>query len=548
MKMKNTYRNLVIILMLALTFSCEDVLIEDPVSLATADGYYTTAQGIEDGLRAAYSPLRRFYGRQEGFFLTVTGTDIFTNGFGGIANAPDINNYSPNLLGTNDMITTVWDQFYWGINQTNTVVERTPAVNDIDEDQKARIMGEARFLRALYYFHLVQQFGPVHFTLEETKGVETEANRTPVATIYEEGILPDLTYAVENLPVTPSEYGRITKPAAEALLARVHLTLGNWAEAETLASRVINEYDFQLVTPYADLWDINNDENSEIIWAVQYTGDPLTNGEGNWGHLFFIFDYTFNPAMTRNLEYGRPWQRFLPTNYLLKLYDRENDARWEGSFRTAWLADKEAEINGHMVNPGDTAIKIVMYPVADEVQQNAPYWLFDFNDNWIGDVSAPLEIGTNQRRNYPSLLKYMDPLRPSVNAEDGRRDFPVIRLAEMYLIAAEAAWRQDDNQGAADYINVIRTRAAITGKEAAMQVEAGDIDLDFILDERARELVGEKHRWYDLKRTGTLLERVREYNLDAAPNIQERHTVRPIPQTQIDRVTNPNVFTQNPGY
>ena len=546
--MKNIYRTLFIVLTLTLNLACEDVLLEDPVSLATADGYYTTAQGIEDGLRAAYSPLRRFYGRQEGFFLTVTGTDIFTNGFGGVANAPDINNYSANLLGTNSMITTVWDAFYIGINQTNTIIGRTPEISGMNEQAKARVMGEARFLRALYYFHLVQQFGDVHFTLEETKGVETEAIRTPVATIYEEGIIPDLEYAVDNLPVTTSENGRVTKPAAEALLARVHLTLGNWADAERLASKVINEYDFQLVKPFADLWDINNDVNEEIIWAVQYTGDPLTNGEGNWGHLFFIFDYTFNPAMTRNINYGRPWQRFLPTNHLLKLYDRENDARWDGSFRTVWLADKQAEINGHTVNPGDTAIKIVMHPVTDEVKKAAPYWLFDFNDNWIGDVSGDLEVGTNQRRNYPSLLKFMDPLRTSVNAVDGRRDFPVIRLAEMYLIAAEAALMQNNMDVAADYINVIRTRAAIPGKEAEMMVTAGDIDLDFILDERARELVGEMHRWYDLKRTGKLLERVRKYNLDAAPNIKEMHLVRPIPQTQIDRVTNPGDFSQNPGY
>ncbi|MFO7822943.1 MAG: RagB/SusD family nutrient uptake outer membrane protein, partial [Cyclobacterium sp.] len=69
-----------------------------------------------------------------------------------------------------------------------------------------------------------------------------------------------------------------------------------------------------------------------------------------------------------------------------------------------------------------------------------------------------------------------------------------------------------------------------------------------ILEERARELIGEKHRWYDLKRTGTLLERVRQHNLDAAPNIQDMHLVRPIPQTQIDRVGNPGEFSQNPGY
>ena len=528
--------------------SCEELLTEDPLSLATAEGYYTTEDGIKDGLNAAYTTLRSFYGQEDGFFLTVTGTDIFTNGFGGIANNPHINNYSANFLGTTATVTDIWDALYIGINQCNTVVERAPQVEELSDEEETRIIGEARFLRALYYFHLVQQFGNIHFTLEETIGVQTEANKTAPEIVYSEGIVPDLEYAAANLPAAASEYGRAYKAAAEALLARVYLTIGNWAEAEAFATNVIDDYAFALVTPYAELWDIENEVNSEIVWAVQFSEDPLLNGPGNSGHLYFIFDYTFNPAMVRDIENGRPFQRFLPTNFLLKLYDRSMDARWDGSFKTVWYANKTGQINGHTVNPGDTAIHIVMEPVSDAVKQAAPYWIIDFKDNWIGNVTAYQEIGTNRRRNYPSLRKFLDPLRPSINETAGRRDFPVIRLAEMYLIAAEAAWRQGRSDDAADYINVIRTRAAIPGKEVAMQVSATDIDLDFILDERARELVGEMHRWYDLKRTGKLLERVRQYNLDAAPNIKEMHLVRPIPQTQIDRVSNPGEFQQNPGY
>lgn len=527
--------------------ACNDILEENPVSLATADSYYSTPQGINDGLKAVYAPLRDFYGQEGGFFLTVTGTDIFTNGLGGIRNRPQINNYSQNFLGTDSYVTDLWNNFYEGINQANTVISRVTNVEELNETEKNRISGEARFLRALYYFHLVQQFGPVHFTLEETIGVETEANRTSIETIYQEGIVPDLYFAIEHLPVETNEYGRVIKPVAEALMARVNLTIENWAEAEVFAKSVIENYNFELVTPYADLWDINNDENSEIIWAVQFTDDPQTNGNGNQAHLYFIWDYSSNPALSRSLTYGRAFHRFMPTNYLLNLYDRFNDTRWEGSYNTVWIADTKAEINGHIVNPGDTAIKIVMNEVPDEVQETSPYWLIDFKNSWVGDISYSYEVGY-RRLTYPSLIKYMDPLRESVNETRGRRDFPVIRLAEMYLIAAEAAWRQDKLQTAADYINVIRMRAALPGREDEMLVAGSDINLEFILDERARELVGEKHRWYDLKRTETLLERVRTYNLDAAPNIQEMHLVRPIPQTQIDRVSNPGDFTQNEGY
>ena len=553
--MKKIFNILSLVALAGTLTSCNDILVENPVGLATAESYYSTSKGIEDGLKATYTPLRKFYGREPAFFLTVTGTDMYTNGFGGATNNPDYNNYSPNFLGSSAYVKTIWDNFYVGINQANAVVGRAPKVNGLSESERNRIMGEARFLRALYYFHLVQQFGDIHFTLEETQGVETEAKRTPVATVYEQGILPDLQFAVANLPVKTQAYGRATKHAAEGLLARVQLTLGNWAEAEKMAAAVINSNDYSLVKNYGDLWDITKELNPEVIWSVQYTDNPLTNGtgnpndgSGNQGHLYFQFDYTLNPAMTRDIANGRPFQRFMPTNYTLNLFDLSKDSRFNGSFKTVWLANTKATINGKAVQPGDTAIKIVMRPVADAVQKAAPYWLIDYNNKWVASVTDPLEIGGSNRRQFPTLKKYLDPLRISVNAEDGRRDFIVLRLAEMYLIAGEAAFWQGNLAKAVEYINVVRTRAALPGQVAAMQITAAELSQDFILDERGRELAGEMHRWYDLKRSGKFLERIKKYNLDAAVNIKPTHIVRPIPQTQIDRVTNPGDFLQNPGY
>ncbi len=547
--MKKTYKQFVLALLTLVSLgACNDILEEDPVSLATATSHYKDLEGLEDGLSAAYTPLRGFYGTQGGLYYTVTGTDIFTNGFGGDKNHPVINNYSNNLNSIAPFIDLLWETFYVGINQCNTVVERAQELEETGEAEKVRIIGEARFLRALYYFNLVQQFGDVHFTLEETIGVETEAIKTSVETIYQEGIIPDLEYAVANLPIQASAYGRVNKPAAEALLARVQLTRGNWSEAQRLAESVINNYAFELVRPYADLWNIDNDVNPEIIWSIQYTSDPLTNGGGNSAHLYFNFDYTKNPAMVRDIENGRPFQRFMPTNYFLNMWNRSIDARWEGSFKTVWIANSTGEINGQTVSPGDTAIKIVVYPVDDEIQNAVPYWLIDYENENVSNQPNFFEIGGNDRRQFPVLKKFLDPLRAAVNATDGRRDWPVMRLAEIYLIATEAAFRQGDREMAAQFVNVIRTRAAKPDKEVEMQVSAENIDLNFILEERARELAGEMHRWYDLKRTETLLERVRAHNSDAAPNIQEMHLVRPIPQTQIDRVSNPGDFPQNPGY
>lgn len=134
-------------------------------------------------------------------------------------------------------------------------------------------------------------------------------------------------------------------------------------------------------------------------------------------------------------------------------------------------------------------------------------------------------------------MKYFDTKRADLNSPSVR---PVIvfRLAETYLIAAEAAFMLGNMPDAVKYINAVRERAAYpTGNTTAMDITAADVSLDFILDERTRELCGENVRWWDLVRTGMLLQRVRMHNKEAAANIIGKHILRPIPQAQIDATT-----------
>ena len=149
---------------------------------------------------------------------------------------------------------------------------------------------------------------------------------------------------------------------------------------------------------------------------------------------------------------------------------------------------------------------------------------------------------------YPTLVKHLDPTRLTYNEAQSARDVFVIRFAELYLIAAEAKMNLEDMDTAAYYINVIRTRAAKPGQTAAMQITPAQVTLDFILDERAREFAGEQMRWFDLKRTGKLVDRIKALNPDAAPNVKAYHNLRPIPQSQLDAVTNKDEFKQNEGY
>lgn len=552
-------------MLLVFSQSCKNILEEEIVSGITAD-YYNTAAGFEDGVRASYEPLRSWYGTQRGFTLTVFGTDTYTKGADG--DFKPVNDYeTPSLISgtSSNYFRESWNFFYQAINTTNTVIGRAPVV-DMPEAAKAIRVAEARFLRAHYYFLLVQMYGPVHLTLEETTTVITTANRTSVKEIYDV-IVADLEYAVATLPATkPADWGRAYKPAAEHMLAKVHLTRGyipeaaqpdDFAKAAQYAQSVFTNYNyFSLVPRFEDLWDIDNQLNQEVIWSVQYTSDPLTNvnpinnpaggefNQGNKGHLYFQMEYDAgHPGTMRDIANGRPFKRFKPTQYTLNLFDLENDSRYHGSFKTVWYANNPNTLPKPPQVPyemkiGDTALYIPTYEMSAAERATKNYKVF--NPSLVADRS--------NGRWFPSLKKFLDPRRLTLAQEPGSRDFFVARLAESYLIAAEANFQLGNLAEAAEQINVVRRRAALPGKEAEMEIAPEQVTMDFILDERARELLGEMHRWFDLKRTGTLIERVRMYNPDGGPNIQPFHVLRPIPQDQLDRVTNPDEFTQNPGY
>lgn len=165
------------------------------------------------------------------------------------------------------------------------------------------------------------------------------------------------------------------------------------------------------------------------------------------------------------------------------------------------------------------------------------------------------ENGIPQDRwTFIGMTKFYDHTRPGNMSTLSDRSYPVIRLGELYLIRAEARIRSTakrDLKGAADDINKLRERAINKKKPEyidAMTVSESDMTLDFILDERARELFGEWQRRLDLKRFGKLIERVKAHNPDARNNIKDYHVVRPIPQTQFDGMPDFETLGQNEGY
>ncbi|MEM9887673.1 MAG: RagB/SusD family nutrient uptake outer membrane protein [Bacteroidota bacterium] len=544
------------------TQSCEDYLEEELISDVSSSTYYTTPQGFEDAVRATYSWMKPFFGVERGFTMTVFGTDTYTNGSDG--NHKSINLYNGDLNPQQSFVRDTWRDFYRGINQANAVLNRGQAI-EIPEEEKNQRFAEARFLRGLYYFMLVKHYGDVHLTLEETEGIEIDANRTAQSEVYSQAIVPDLEFAIATLPDEQSDYGRATKPAAEFLLAKVLLTRsyksfaegGDVARAEQLMTSVIENYNFELLADFADVFELDNEENAEVIFAVQNSKtqvDEGLDGNGNRGHLYFLMEYDVLPGMTRDITNGRPWKRFRPTPFTFSLWDREIDSRYDKSFKHVWLSNRssniptwtqeeaaagfvEASLVGEpKFSVGDTAV----YIPGPEVEAA---WDKDRQDRTRYGVWTSDEF---TERRYPTLNKWLDPTRPNRQHTQGQRDLTLMRLADAHLIRAEARLQLGDMEGAAQDINLIRRRGAQPGQEMAMEITAADVTLDFILDERGRELVGEGHRWADLTRTGKLVERVRLYNPQGAPNIQDFHTLRPIPQQQIDRTL--GGYPQNPGY
>ncbi|WP_324760508.1 RagB/SusD family nutrient uptake outer membrane protein [Sphingobacterium thalpophilum] len=544
--MKRTIKNIVMASVVALASAgCSKILDEYNPSGLTAETVFTTPEGFETLVNAAYSYQRWWYGKEEGYSMSEMGTDLWMGGAGDTF--PDLMRYS-NLQGSNDALKAEWKALYSAVNVCNAGIGRIDAAG-FDSTTKAIRLAELRFLRAFYYWHILQTWGGVHLTTTETVGILTTANKTAPEEFYAL-IESDLLAAIKDLPNTSEDYGRVTNPAARAFLSRVYLSEGKYKEANDYALSVIKgNYGFELLKNYADLWNMANLKNKEVVYAVNYStnlvlndklneiSNPLGHNRGsNNGHLLFLMKYDTETGMQRDLANGRPFNRYMPTRFLLDLYP-EGDSRYAASFKEVFYANNPKTTS--VIKLGDTAVYATRRAIGNV---NKPYKIYDRNYIYASDGKV------NDQMRYPTLSKFLDPTRPSSDEAQSARDVFVIRFAELYLNAAEAQLRLGNLDSAAHWVNIIRARAAQPGSEEKMKVSASQMTLDFILDERAREFAGEQIRWFDLKRTGKLVERVRAHNPDIAKNIQDFHKVRPIPQDQLDAITNKDEFTQNQGY
>jgi starch-binding outer membrane protein, SusD/RagB family len=581
---------------------CKKLLEESPQS-GLVPSYFNSPAGVLAAITGVYNDIRNAWGTEGFSAQMVAGTDEHMAG----ASASGIQFYNYNGLSSGSMSGGWWNTAYTDINTLNGAIQYGEQI--ADPATKKAYIAQAKFLRAFWYFHLVQAFGDVPLHVEFITVPSQADSRQPAADVYKQ-IIKDLTDASNDLPNTPTApfLGKAaTKPAALYLLAKAYLTrgwltntAGDYTQAYTICTSIIASkatYSLDLWADYGDAFVPANDYGKESLFISDHNNDPkygqYTVGGGaagggaqNLTPWFYIWNYPSNSginsvksgtalvnsgtsAMIRDATNGRPFIRTRPNNvsnnvagkrYLLDqaFSDRINDSRYSNTFQSVWISNTAVTNASTATNntrgitytttPGvDTAVWVPDVEIVGAPQFNGA---IPFKG-----IIIPPSLWSNAY--FPSVKKFMDPSRGSNFNDPSTRPVVMYRFADVYLIAAEAAFKAGDLVNAASMINVVRQRAAYRKTNSAAQntaaalantIASTDVTLDFILDERSREFYGEWQRWFDLARTKSLITRVKNWNPEAAANIQTFHALRPIPQDQIDRVVEGPAFPQNPGY
>ena len=554
-------------LLVASVASCneDEFLKEVPLDFYSPENSYVTPEQFESAIVGLHSTYRESFWGQGGNSgsprLMFYGTDLVMNDKDLGQAVPD---YVALLDPTQDRVKYVWVAAYKMIFDANVIIGRADGPNsELSETQKNSIKAEAYFFRALGHKILANLYGDVPIVIEETSSPKRDFTRASRAAVYEQCVT-DLKMAVASLPdISNADDHRISKEAANHLLSEIYVSLGQWSEAINAATSVIDNGSTALMTSrfgsrmndtqfggdvYWDLFRQNNQNrsegNTEALWVLQY--EYLVSGGGDGDLLLERFtiprlwraDINDTDGEKRSLLAGGP-----NTNY----YGRGSGFQRPTTFF----------YNELWANSGGTDIRNSQYNIVRDFKVSNP----DSPSDGMFVLANGLErlkSYTDSARNfYPVLAKHSTPGRHPIelyssnqsnpgsltsSARQTYRDHYSMRLAETYLIRAEAHLGNGDATSAAADINVVRQRAG------APDVTSGEVDIDYILDERLRELHFEEFRLLTLTRLGKLVDRARTYNpVFVGNSIQDHHNLWPIPFSEIESNTEATL-EQNPGY
>ncbi len=486
--------------------SCEKFLEETPHSFLAPENYYQNADDAFAALVGAYVGLgdgaNTFLARRVHYLTWFPADEAYTPT---LAAQRQLDNFSFNA--DHEDVRNVWTHMYDAINRANIVIGRVATVN-MDETLKQQYLAEARFIRGLCYFYGVRLYGGIPLVTQEVTSVEevADATRASAAEIYAQ-IIDDLTVAAEVLP-SANQQGRATKGAAKGLLAKVFLTRASSDVAEStdyqrcadLTAEVIAMPEHQIMPDYQDAIGAANKFNPESLFEWQ--ADRILTPVGKQS----VFGQFTLPRDIIGLvpEEGQTGESQIVSEIaFFNRYD-DRDYRKESTFITSGINRQGEEVNWQQFT----------FPFP------APAW------------------------------KYVDRTATTRNAYAFNANYVVLRLADVYLMRAEAL---NEINGPSDdayaMINAIRERARNrdgSGSNGFPENLSGltkDEFRDAVLDERAVELGFEGHRWFDLVRTKRLVETIKAVHPDYA--VSEKHYLFPIPADEL--IINPNL-EQNPGW
>ncbi len=560
---------LCLVFLLASVSSCYD-LDTQPYDKVSAGTFWKTEAHALQGIMGVYADMKdnNLFGLYNMF---DNATDIAVGydpqGLGDIING--------NFTDRSGTVVNRWRRTYDGVQRANNAI-RNISTMDIPEDSKKVFIAEARFLRGLYYFYLMNLFGGVPL-YDETVDLNKDFNnlKQPRSSVEEVRafIMADLTAAIQGLPVSypPAQLGRATKGAAYGFRGKVSLYNKEWEKAIQDFEEIVNNkaYGYELYSDYAGLFKTEGDNSKEMIFAIQ-----------NKGGVGFNYGMPFAHYLGTRSTFGSDWNNGMPTTTLADKYENKDGTpfNWNdfipgyndspANKRKAMIATQQS---GKLVTVPDTALLGKIYRNRDPRMTETLVVPYSYQLGWNANAPRQMQLvlanGVNENfgqiRNNRGWLTYVwRKFVPegNMNGELTNRahtpiNFPLLRLGDVLLMLAEAYNETGQLDKAIIELNKVRTRSSMPGLnsgKAALAVSGKMEMTQRIIHERAVELAGEGHRYFDLKRWG-LLEKYTAGVIEKSivgdnlltRNFQERHVLWPIPAQEIE--VNP-ALTQNPGW